>query len=184
GHAGAADLKIGLAVAMTGAYAPYSEAEGARCMADRLNKAAGANDPKVELMIEDNRSDPQLSVSLGQKFLDAGAQVITGVPFPDALIPMAQTAQPYGATVFSAPNTQLEMQQAGLDNFIAGAVPDPINASATANALYGKGARTVALMVSPDAGSYSEKLPEWFGEVFEHLGGKVVGKFNYSYGTT
>ncbi|TIW78457.1 MAG: ABC transporter substrate-binding protein, partial [Mesorhizobium sp.] len=24
GHAGAADLKIGLAVAMTGAYAPYS----------------------------------------------------------------------------------------------------------------------------------------------------------------
>ncbi|OHV60950.1 hypothetical protein LCM4577_14635 [Mesorhizobium sp. LCM 4577] len=184
GHAGAADLKIGLAVAMTGAYAPYSEAEGARCMADRLNKAAGANDPKVELMIEDNRSDPQLSVSLGQKFLDAGAQIITGVPFPDALIPMAQTAQSYGATVFSAPNTQLEMQQAGLDNFIAGAVPDPINAAATANALYGKGARTVALIVSPDAGSYSEKLPEWFGEVFEHLGGKVVGKFNYSYGTT
>ncbi|RVA27889.1 amino acid ABC transporter substrate-binding protein, partial [Mesorhizobium sp. M7A.F.Ca.CA.004.11.2.1] len=183
-HAGAADLKIGLAVAMTGTYAPYSEAEGARCMADKLNKAAGAGDPKVELMIEDNRSDPQLSVSLGQKFLDAGAQVITGVPFPDALIPTAQIAAPYGATVFSAPNTQLEMQQAGLDNFIAGAVPDPINAAATANALYGKGARTVALMVSPDAGSYSEKLPEWFGEVFEHLGGKVVSKLNYSWGTS
>ncbi|CCV07773.1 exported hypothetical protein [Mesorhizobium metallidurans STM 2683] len=180
-HAGAADLKIGLAVAMTGTYAPYSEAEGARCMADKLNKAAGAGDPKVELMIEDNRSDPQLSVSLGQKFLDAGAQVITGVPFPDALIPTAQIAEPYGATVFSAPNTQIEMQQAGLDNFIAGAVPDPINAAATANALYGKGARTVALLVSPDAGSYSEKLPEWFGEVFEHLGGKVVSKLNYSW---
>lgn len=183
-HAGASELKIGLAVAMTGTYAPYSEAEGARCMADKLNKAAGADDPKIELMIEDNRSDPQLSVSLGQKFLDAGAQVITGVPFPDALIPTAQIAEPYGATVFSAPNTQLEMQQAGLDNFIAGAVPDPINAAATANALYGKGARTVVLLVSPDAGSYSEKLPGWFGEVFEHLGGKVVSKLNYSWGTT
>lgn len=178
------DLKIGLAVAMTGSYAPYSEAEGARCMADKLNKTAGADDPKIELMIEDNRSDPQLSVSLGQKFLDAGAQVITGVPFPDALIPTAQIAEPYGATVFSAPNTQLEMQQAGLDNFIAGAVPDPINAAATANALYGEGARTAALLVSPDAGSYSEKLPEWFGQVFEHLGGKVVTKLNYSWGTT
>ena len=182
--AAAADLKIGLAVAMTGTYAPYSEAEGARCMADKLNKAASPGDPKIELMIEDNRSDPQLSVSLGQKFLDAGAQIITGVPFPDALIPTAQIAEPYGATVFSAPNTQLEMQQAGLDNFIAGAVPDPINAAATANALYGKGARSVVLMVSPDAGSYSEKLPEWFGEVFEHLGGKVVSKINYSWGTT
>ncbi|MGO4841510.1 ABC transporter substrate-binding protein, partial [Rhizobiaceae sp. 2RAB30] len=63
----AGDLKIGLAVAMTGSYAPYSEAEGARCMADKLNKAAGADGPKIELMIEDNRSDPQLSVSLGQK---------------------------------------------------------------------------------------------------------------------
>ncbi|PSJ59502.1 ABC transporter substrate-binding protein [Kumtagia ephedrae] len=181
--AGADDLKIGLAVAMTGTYAPYSEAEGARCMADRINKAADGG-PKIELMIEDNRSDPQLSVSLGQKFLDAGAQVITGVPFPDALIPTAQIAEPYGATVFSAPNTQLEMQQAGLDNFIAGAVPDPINAAAVANALYGKGALSVALLVSPDAGSYSEKLPEWFGEVFEHLGGKVVTKLNYSWGTT
>ncbi|WP_163434302.1 ABC transporter substrate-binding protein, partial [Escherichia coli] len=32
--------------------------------------------------------------------------------------------------------------------------------------------------------SYSEKLPEWFGEVFEHSGGKVVSKLNYSWGTT
>ncbi len=179
-----AEIKIGLAASLTGPYAPYAEVEGARCMADKLNKAASPGDPKIELMIEDNRSDPQLSVSLGQKFLDAGAQIITGVPFPDALIPTAQIAEPYGATVFSAPNTQLEMQQAGLDNFIAGAVPDPINAAATANALYGKGARSVVLMVSPDAGSYSEKLPEWFGEVFEHLGGKVVSKINYSWGTT
>ena len=58
GQAGAADLKIGLAVAMTGAYAPYSEAEGARCMADKLNKAAGPGDPKVELMIEEENQIP------------------------------------------------------------------------------------------------------------------------------
>jgi branched-chain amino acid transport system substrate-binding protein len=180
----ASELKIGLAVAMTGTYAPYSEAEGARCMADKLNKAASPNDPKIEIMIEDNRSDPQISVSLGQKFLDAGAQILTGVPFPDALIPMAQAAEPYGATIFSAPNTQLEMQTAGLDNFLAGAVPDPINAAATAEALYAKGARTAVLLTSADAGSYSEKLPVWFGEVFEHLGGKIVGKLNYSWGTT
>ncbi|MEW5421628.1 ABC transporter substrate-binding protein [Amorphus sp. 3PC139-8] len=178
------ELKIGLATAMTGDYAPYSEAEGARCMADRLNAEAGPNDPKIELMIEDNRSDPQLAVALGEKFLDEGAQVITGVPFPDSLIPMAQSAQPYGATVFSAPNTQVEMQRAGFDNFIAGAVPDPINAAATAHAVYDKGARTVILMTSPDAGSYSEMLPEWFGEVFEHLGGEVVSKLSYSWGTT
>src|SRR5436190_4664898 len=113
-------VKIGIAVALTGPLTPYAESEGMRCMADKVNKAAAADDPKVEILVEDNRSDAQLSVSLGQKFLDNGAQVITGLPFPDALIPMTTMAQTYGVTVYSAPNTQVEMQELGTDNFIAG----------------------------------------------------------------
>jgi branched-chain amino acid transport system substrate-binding protein len=175
-------VKIGIAVALTGPLTPYAESEGMRCMADRLNKAAGADDAKVEILVEDNRSDAQLSVSLGQKFLDAGAQVITGLPFPDALIPMTTMAQTYGVTVYSAPNTQVEMQELGTDNFIAGAVPDPINAAATAAVVYGKGARKAVLLTSQDSGSWSAKLPEWFGEAFTKAGGQVVGKFSYNFG--
>src|SRR5207245_1791322 len=141
--------------------AAYSESEGARCMADKINKAAGPGDPRIEVMVEDNRSDAQLSVSLGQKFLDDGAQVIAGFPFPDALIPMSKMAESYGATVYSAPNTQVEMQEVGLDNFIAGAVPDPINAAATAEVVYAKGGRKAVLLTSEDAGSWSAKLPVW-----------------------
>ena len=33
------EIKIGLAASLTGPYAPYVEVEGARCMADKLNKA-------------------------------------------------------------------------------------------------------------------------------------------------
>lgn len=175
-------IKIGIAVALTGPLTPYAESEGMRCMADRLNKAAGADDAKVEILVEDNRSDAQLSVSLGQKFLDAGAQVITGLPFPDALIPMTTMAQTYGVTVYSAPNTQVEMQELGTDNFIAGAVPDPINAAATAAVAYEKGARKAVLLTSQDSGSWSAKLPEWFGEAFTKAGGQVVGKFSYNFG--
>lgn len=181
---GAETLRIGIATALTGELAAYSEAQGARCMADKLNKAAGPEDPRIEVLVEDNRSDAQLSVSLGQKFLDAGAQVIAGVPFPDALIPMASMAESYGVTVYSAPNTQVEMQQLGLENFIAGAVPDPINAAATAEAVYAKGARKAVLLTSEDAGTWSAKLPEWFGEAFVHQGGTVVGALTYSFGTT
>lgn len=181
--ASAADtVKIGIAVALTGPLTPYAESEGMRCMADRLNKAAGPNDPKMEILVEDNRSDAQLSVSLGQKFLDQGAQVITGLPFPDALIPMTTMAQAQSVTVYSAPNTQVEMQELGVDNFIAGAVPDPINAAATAAVAYGKGARKAVLLTSEDSGSWSAKLPEWFGEAFTKAGGQVVGKFSYNFG--
>lgn len=178
----AEELTIGMAVSLTGAWAPYAESEGARCMAEKLNKAGIG--PKVNLLIEDTRSDPQLSVTLGQKFLDAGAQVISGIPFPDSLIPLTELARPKGVTVFSAPNTQVEMQVAGLENFIAGAVPDPINAAATAKAAYDAGVRTAVLMISQDAGSWSARLPEWFGQALEHLGGKVVGRLNYTMGTT
>ncbi|MBL8582081.1 MAG: ABC transporter substrate-binding protein [Rhizobiaceae bacterium] len=176
------EVKIGLAASLTGAYAPYVEVEGARCMADKLNKAGKG--PKITLLVEDTRSEPQLSVTIAQKFLDEGAQVITGIPFPDSLIPLSQAAQPYGVTVFSTPNTQVEMQVAGFDNFLAGAVPDPVNGAATAEAVYAAGARTAVIMTSADAGSWSEKLPEWFGEAFEKHGGKVVGKLTHSLGTT
>ncbi|MDQ1848311.1 ABC transporter substrate-binding protein [Gemmobacter fulvus] len=176
-----AELKIGIAASLTGAYAPYAEVEGARCMAEKLN-AAGQG-PKVTLLVEDTRSEPQLSVTIAQKFLDQGAQVITGIPFPDSLIPLAQLAAPYGATVFSAPNTQVEMQVAGFENFLAGAVPDPVNGAATAEAAYKAGARTALLMTSADAGSWSEMLPEWFGQSFEHHGGRVVGRLTHTMGT-
>lgn len=175
-------IRIGMAASLTGAYAPYAEVEGARCMADKLN-AAGVG-PRVELLIEDTRSDAQLSVTIAQKFMDEGVQVITGVPFPDSLIPLSQLAQPNDVTVFSAPNTQVEMQVAGFDNFVAGAVPDPVNAAAAAEAAYAAGARRALLLTSADAGSWSAMLPEWFGESFEHLGGEVVGRLNYSFGTT
>jgi len=57
-------IKIGIAASLTGALAAYSESEGARCMADKINKAAGPGDPRIEVMVEDNRSDAQLSVAL------------------------------------------------------------------------------------------------------------------------
>ncbi|MCC5987122.1 MAG: ABC transporter substrate-binding protein [Pararhodobacter sp.] len=178
----AQEITIGMAVSLTGEYAPYGESEGARCMAERLN-AAGEG-ARINLLIEDTRSDSQLSVSLAQRFLDEGAQVVSGIPFPDSLIPITQIAEPYGATVFSAPNTQVEMQVAGFENFIAGAVPDPINAAATAQAAYDAGARRAVIITSSDAGSWSDMLPRWFGEAFEHHGGEVVARLTHSFGTS
>ena len=177
-------LKIGLANPMTGDYAPYGEGNGAACMADMINKAAGPNDITVELMMEDSRSDPQLTLSLAQKYLDAGAVIVHGTPFPDSLIPMAKMGESFNAMVYSPQITQVEMHEIGLVNFIAGVSPDDVAASAMASAVYGKGARTAVIMTSEDGGSWSAGTPVWFGEAFEKLGGKVVGKMNHSIGTS
>lgn len=175
-------LTIGLAAPLTGSYAPYNEARGVQCEADRINKANEGITVKV--LMEDSRSDPQLTLSLAQKYLDDKAVVVHGTPFPDSLIPMAKMAEAYNALVYSAQITQVEMHESGLTNFLANVVPDDVGASALASAVYAKGARSVVLMTSDSAGSWSAKTPEWFGEAFEKLGGKVVGRLNHTIGTS
>jgi branched-chain amino acid transport system substrate-binding protein len=185
GGAGAQDtIRFGGAFSMTGDWAPYQSGTGMRCMAEILNEQGGVLGKQFEIVVRDSRSDPQLAVTLGQEFLDEGVIALDGTPASDSLIPLAQLATGYGVTVFSGVNTQVEMFQFGPSTFMTAAVPDPFNAAAAAEVAYAKGARTVLLLVSKDFATWTENLPEWFGQTFERLGGKVVGRLNHKVGTT
>jgi len=182
-HAGEV-LKVGLAPPLTGDMAAYSEAMGAKCMANMINKKAGPNDITVDLTIEDSRTDPQLASSIVQKYLDAGAVMVHGICWPDSLIPVSKMAEPYNAFVFSAQTTEVDMHDMKLQNFVELPAPDDVAASAMASTTYDKGARTAVIFTSEDGGSWTAKTPVWFGEAFEKLGGKVIKKLNHAIGTT
>jgi branched-chain amino acid transport system substrate-binding protein len=178
-------IRYGAGVSLTGDWAPVSPASGMQCMAEMINEQGGVLGKKIEIVIRDSRSDPQLAVTLGQEYLDEGVIALTGTPASDSLIPLTQLAMEYGVTVFSAENTQVEMFQIGEGStFMTAAVPDPYNAAAAAEVAYAKGGRTALLLQSKDYATWTEMLPEWFGQAFERLGGKVVGRLNYSIGTT
>jgi len=169
-------IKIGAPESISGDWAPYTAAPGMRCMVELMKASGEAN---VELKIEDSKSDPQLAITLAQQMLDDHAIAVSGTPASDSLIPIAQLSAGYGAITFSAVSTQVEMYSSGLTNFVTTAVPDPFNAAATAQVAHDVGVHTVVLFVSDAAGSWTRALPGWFGEVFEKLGGKVVGKIEY-----
>ena len=169
-------IKIGAPESISGDWAPYTAAHGLRCMAELVNEAG---EYKIELEVKDSKSEPQLAIALAQQMLDDKVVAVSGTPASDSLIPIGQLAADYGAIIFSAMNTQVEMFATGLDNFVTTAVPDPFNAAATAKVAYDKGARTVVLFVSDAAGTWTRALPGWFGEVFEKLGGKVTGTIEY-----
>lgn len=169
-------LKIGAPESISGEWAPYTAAHGMRCMVELMKASGEAN---VELKIEDSKSDPQLAITLAQQMLDDHAIAVSGTPASDSLIPIAQLSAGYGAITYSAVSTQVEMFSSGLDNFVTTAVPDPFNAAATAQVAHDLGVKTVVLFVSDAAGSWTRALPGWFGEVFEKLGGKVVGTIEY-----
>ncbi|MEX2297356.1 MAG: ABC transporter substrate-binding protein [Dongiaceae bacterium] len=178
-------IRYGAGLSLTGDWAPVTPGGGMQCMAEIINEGGGILGQPLEVVIRDSRSDPQLAVTLGQEYLDEGVIALTGTPASDSLIPLTQLAMEYGVTVFSAVNTQVEMFQIGDEStFMTASVPDPYNAAAAAEVAYAKGGRTALLLVSKDYATWTEMLPEWFGETFERLGGTVVGRLNHSVGTT
>ncbi len=177
-------IKVGFPVPLTGEYAPYAEIQGARCMAEMINRDGGVDGRKFELLVQDTGADSQAAISLTEKFLDDGIVAMGTIPFSDTMIPVAQLAADYGVTVFQAQSTQVEMHSGVVDNFISGVSPDPFTATAAANYALGQGVKNVVLFTSDEGGSWSARTPVWFGEVIEAGGGKVLGALNFSFGTT
>lgn len=177
-------IKIGLGIPMTGDYAPYSEWQGARCMAEMINAKGGVNGMQIEVLTQDSGADTQTAISLAQKFLDEGVVMLGTIPFSDTMIPVAQVAQPYGVSIFQPQSTQVEMHAGIVNNFFTGVSPDPFTATAAANYALEQGVKNVVLMTSDEGGSWSARTPLWFGDVVEAGGGKVLSKMNFSFGTS
>ena len=177
-------IKIGLGIPMTGDYAPYSEWQGARCMAEMINAKGGVNGMQIEVLTQDSGADTQTAISLAQKFLDEGVVMLGTIPFSDTMISVAQIAQPYGVSIFQPQSTQVEMHAGIVNNFFTGVSPDPFTATAAANYALEQGVQNVVLMTSDEGGSWSARTPLWFGDVVEAGGGKVLSKMNFSFGTS
>jgi len=177
-------IKIGLGIPMTGDYAPYSEWQGARCMAEMINAKGGVNGMQIEVLTQDSGADTQTAISLAQKFLDEGVVMLGTIPFSDTMIAVAQIAQSYGVSIFQPQSTQVEMHAGIVNNFFTGVSPDPFTATAAANYALEQGVQNVVLMTSDEGGSWSARTPLWFGDVVEAGGGKVLSKMNFSFGTS
>ena len=177
-------IKMGFAVPLTGEYAPYTSVQGARCMAEMINAEGGVNDMMFEILVQDVGSDSQAALSVSEKFLEEGAITISTIPFSDTMIPVAQLASGYGATVIQAQSTQVEMHSGIVDNFITNVSPDPFTATAGADFALANGVKNVVLFTSDEGGSWSAKTPVWFGDVIEANGGTVLSSLNFSFGTS
>lgn len=94
----AGPIKIGAVLAVTGPSAPLGEAEKAalEMLVAKINAAGGVNGRQIEVMIEDNESDPQKAQQAATKLIeqDQVIALIGGTSSPDslAIIPEATKA--------------------------------------------------------------------------------------------
>src|SRR5919205_637126 len=84
-------IKIGVITDRVGVSKPYAEpaTEGIMFGANELNKKAGVLGRKIELLIEDDQSKPDVSAALARKLIDQGAVFILSM----SLTPATQQQQ-------------------------------------------------------------------------------------------
>ena len=177
-------IKVGFPVPLTGDFAIYTEVDGARCMAEMINRDGGVNGMKFELLVQDAGSDTQTAISLSEKFLSQGMVAMGTIAFSDTLIPVAQIVGTKGVTIIQAQSTQVEMQTGVVDNFLSNVAPDPYTAAAAANYALSQGVKNVAIFKTDEGGSWSAGTPQWFADVIVANGGTLQATLNYAGGTT
>jgi branched-chain amino acid transport system substrate-binding protein len=79
-------IKIGVITDRVGVSKPYSEpaTEGVIFGADEINRKGGVLGRKIELLIEDDQSRPDISAALARKLVDQGAVFIMSVSLSPA----------------------------------------------------------------------------------------------------
>ncbi len=177
-------IKVGFPVPLTGEFAPYTEVQGARCMAKMINQQGGVNGMKFELLVQDVGSDTQAAISLAEKYMNQGIVALGTIAFSDTLIPVGQVLSAKGVTIIQAQSTQVEMHKGVIDNFISNVAPDPYTASAAANYALKQGIKNVVIFKTDEGGSWSARTPQWFADVIVAKGGKLLKTLNFTGKTT
>lgn len=146
---------------------------------DEYNKAGGILGHPIKLIQKDMQSDPALSAPATEELVDQGAQIIIAPAFPGECAGVIQTAAKYGIPVLSMNCSTPSATWVG--GVLCPLVAFGDNAAGAAMAEYAlkQGAKTAYVLGSPDS-EYTEGLANYFGQAFEHGGGKVIGTDNFS----
>lgn len=173
-------FKIGFCADLSGGYSSYDTPirDGAQFAVDEVNAAGGVAGMQLELIVKDNKNDKALAIQTTQELLDEGIQylIATTADHVTAIARMAaEQSIPSDTADGTAPNLPRDAGEWTFQ-YVMG---DNLQGAAMANYCYTElGYRTAYLLKSPDV-AYSNNLPLYFKEVFEKLGGKVVGISDY-----
>ena len=180
GAGNAEDLTIGVATAQTGSLAPFDGPviEGFKIAVDQINAAGGIGGKiMIKTIDKDVRSDAAQTSVATQELADAGVNVLVLPCDADPAFAAASIAAQAKIPAFSTCASSPTLPVMGGDFMFANFPGDNVQATVSAKWAHDEGHRSVYLLYSPE--SQYTTLPLYFGDVFEKLGGKVLGKATY-----
>ena len=177
-------VRIGVFMSTTGTTANFgiSSVNGIKLATEEANAAGGINGKQVELLVQDDRSDPSEAATIVTKFVtqDMVNAVIGEVASSRSLAaaPIAQNAK---IPMLTPSSTNPEVTKKG-DFIFRSCFIDPYQGAAIAQfAAKTLGAKTAAIMVDRK-NDYSTGLEKVINETFTKLGGKMVATQSYQEG--
>ncbi len=181
--AAAETLTIGLATAQTGGLAGYDSPviEGLHIAVDEINAAGGiGGNVMIELIEKDVRSDAAQTAIAVQELADAGVSILVLPCDADpslAAIGVVNSAQiPAISTCASSPT----LPMIGGEYMFANFPGDNVQATVSATWAHEQGYQNAYIIYSPD--SQYTTMPLYFAEVFEKLGGTMLGQDTHTIG--
>lgn len=180
GQALADEIKIGIVGGQTGALAIFDQPLllGAQMAVARINAAGGIGGKTIEIIARDTRSETSEAAVMAQEVLSEGANILVTPCDGDPTIAAGQVGQTADVLTISGCATPPILPGIVGDHLYLNAVPDNIQAAVLGQYAVKAGYRSAVILLSPDS-PYTEKLPKYFGQVFEKHGGKVLSSIEY-----
>jgi branched-chain amino acid transport system substrate-binding protein len=183
GASGGGVFKIGYSADLSDGYSSYDTPvlQGVEFAIDEINEAGGINGMMLELEYKDNKNDKALAIQTTQELINSGIQYMVGTTADNvtAINRMAGDKEiPSDTGDGTAPNLPKDNGEFSFQ-YIMG---DNVQGAAMANYCYTDlGYKTAYLLRSQDV-AYTANLPTYFSDVFQKLGGSIVGTADYKLG--
>jgi branched-chain amino acid transport system substrate-binding protein len=182
-NAGHHELLVGYAGGFTGYLAPYDQPslKGVQLAIDEINASGGVDGMQINLIVKDTRSDTAQAAVAAQELVDGGVAVMIVSCDVDPAVAsgvIAQVAEiPAASSCASTPTLPAAVGPYMFSNYTA----DNLQGTVLASYAREQGYENAYILLSRDT-PYTEKLPEYFGEAFEAMGGTVVAVGEYTMG--
>jgi branched-chain amino acid transport system substrate-binding protein len=182
GEATGEPIKIGAALALSGAFAPYDlePLKTAKLWVEHVNAEGGINGRPVEFVEADTKSNAQEGPVAAKQVISEGAEIVLVSCDYNAGSPAALAAVSEGVLTFSvcAGSYQFGPQGIGPLAFTIG-TPGQTEAAASAEWGIKKMHWKNAYLLTNTSTEFETEFAKAYKETFEHFGGKVLGEKTY-----
>jgi len=168
-------IKIGVINSLTGSAAPYGEniQNGINLAVEEINSDGGIIGKKIELLVEDDGTDPKIAVTAFTKFINIEKiPVVIGPSSSSSAMACAPIANDTETVILSPGAATPNLTEAG-DYVFRNRAPGQLEAIKIAEyAFYNLKLRNVAIFyINTD---YGVGFKDIFKSNFEELGGKII----------